>query len=84
MRTNKKEEPWLLCRLLFSEHVLRDTADWADPISWDFFEWCSWCDSAVWIAYLRIINISAGTNVLFHDLFLLSEVLSEFAFIFRL
>ena len=49
------------------EIVLADSAQRAYPVCRKVFEGCSRSDSAVFIAYCRIIDISAyNTNILFH------------------
>ncbi len=63
--------------LLFDylEIFLADSAQRAYPVCREIFESCSRLDSAVRIAYCRIVLVSADdANVLFHTLFLFKSL----------
>ena len=66
-----------ICLLLFDylEIFLADSAQRAYPVCREIFESCSRLDSAVRIAYCRIVLVSADdANVLFHTLFLFKSL----------
>ena len=64
------------------EHALADTADRAAPVIRQCFERCSGSDTAVGITFFRIIDISAGTALVFCGLirFLFSGFFRGFRF----
>jgi hypothetical protein len=61
---------WLL---LGREVIFAYAADGANPIFWNVFKSGAGLDTAVWVAYFGVINITASVaNVLFHKLFVLN------------
>ena len=59
----------------YLEIFLADSAQRAYPVCREIFESCSRLDSAVRIAYCRIVLVSADdANVLFHTLFLFKSL----------
>ena len=51
-----------------AEFVLADTAEWANPVFGEFFEWSAWINAVVGVAYCGIILVAAYvTYILFHD-----------------
>lgn len=61
---------WNVNGLFGNEIALAKTADGAYPIIGDILPLGSWCDTAVGVAYFRVVNIAAGAYILSHKIIL--------------
>ena len=57
-----------MIKLFSLKHILAETANGAYKILGNFFPGCAGSDAVIGIADFGIINISAGTNILFHNM----------------